>query len=557
MINPNSYFAPRFRQNRKPALYCILYLLFIILAPKNLISQAPFTLELEAHEIPGVGGIHSYAYAQHQGKWIIIGGRLDGLHQRQPFASFDLAGHNNRLIVIDPETQTQWSAGLSDFPAMVQEQFRSTNMEFYQDQGFLYVVGGYGYSDFHGDHVTFQNLTAIDVAGLINAVIEGNNLSSFVRQYTHDMFAVTGGYLEKIYDTYQLVGGQKFTGRYNPMGPDHGPGFIQEYTNEIRRFNLNDDGTTLLIDILPSLRDTNQLHRRDFNVLPQILPNGQHGLTAFSGVFQKIADVPYLNSVNIDSAGYEVNNQFQQHYNHYHCASLPLYSDDAGEMHTVFFGGIAQYYEEDGLLIQDDEVPFVKTIARVTRMSDGSMAEYRMPIEMPDYLGASAEFIPIESLPYFPNGVLKLDELPSDRTLIGYIYGGIQSSAKNIFWQNDGSQSIASPTIYKVFLSKEQSAAVDILNNQSQSNLQMQLYPIPNDGNLFLDFNISYKSDVEWTIYDLSGALIARQMFSKSDVQIGQNHRKITLPYVSYGSTMLVELKTKKDRITQKLIIND
>lgn len=50
--------------------------------------------------------------------------------------------------------------------------------------------------------------------------------------------AVTGGRLNQINNTYFLVGGQRFTGRYNPMGPEHGPGFTQEYTNQIKQFQL-------------------------------------------------------------------------------------------------------------------------------------------------------------------------------------------------------------------------------------------------------------------------------------------------------------------------------
>ncbi len=56
-------------------------------------------VQLEPMEIEGLGGTQSYAFGQFDGKWLIIGGRLDGLHRRQPFASFDVAGHNTDLIV--------------------------------------------------------------------------------------------------------------------------------------------------------------------------------------------------------------------------------------------------------------------------------------------------------------------------------------------------------------------------------------------------------------------------------------------------------------------------
>ncbi len=97
----------------------------------------------------------------------------------------------------------------------------------------------------------------------IDVIINGGDFSTYIRQVTDEQFAVTGGQLHKIYDTYYLVGGQKFTGRYNPMGPDHGPGFEQEYTDAIRKFTLEDDGTIINITHLPTITDTVNLHRRD------------------------------------------------------------------------------------------------------------------------------------------------------------------------------------------------------------------------------------------------------------------------------------------------------
>ena len=160
--------------------------------------------------------------------------------------------------------------------------------------------------------------------GIMEAVINGANLGPFVRSREHPDFAVAGGRLDKIYDTYYLVGGQYFYGRYNPHGPTHGPGFVQKYTNQIRRFTITDNGTDLTITHLPAATNEDDLHRRDYNVTPQIMPNGEEGLTAFSGVFQINVDLPFLDCVNIDSSGYQLNQRFQQYYNHYHCANVPL-----------------------------------------------------------------------------------------------------------------------------------------------------------------------------------------------------------------------------------------
>jgi len=303
--------------------------------------------------------------------------------------------------------------------------------------------------------------------------------------------------------------------------------------------------------------DAANLHRRDYNVTPQIMPNGQEGLTAFSGVFQVNADLPFLNCVNIDSNGYTVKNDFWQYYNHYHCANLPLYSEAANEMHTVFFGGIAQYYDSLGILVQDNNVPFVKTVARVTRTANDSMKEYKMPVELPYYLGASAEFIPLPNLPSYENGVLKLDSLTADTTLIGYIFGGIKSSAKNIFWINSGTESEAYDEIIKVYILKGAAIGIDELNTQSSSKTKMQIYPIPNNGILQIDFDLAEKSDVHFKITDDAGKLLYAEQIKKSALEIGMNHHKIDLTEKDFGLILFVTLETRSDTVTQKLILSE
>jgi hypothetical protein len=158
----------------------------LIFTGLNLSGQTvPFQIAIEPLNIPGLGGLQSFAWGQHEGKWLIIGGRLDGLHRRQPFAAFDLAGHNNQLIVVDPVAQKKWSAPLSSLPVGLREQLSSTNMEFNQEGDWLYMIGGYGYSNTAGDHVTYPNLSAVNVPDVIDAIINGTPfISSFLQSQT-------------------------------------------------------------------------------------------------------------------------------------------------------------------------------------------------------------------------------------------------------------------------------------------------------------------------------------------------------------------------------------
>jgi hypothetical protein len=514
-------------------------------------QTAPFQIAIEPFSIDGLEGLQAFAFGQHDGKWLLLGGRLDGLHRRQPWATFDSAGQNTQLIVVDPVAQLKWSAPLSSLPVSISEQLSSTNMEFYQDGIYLYVIGGYGYSITADDHITHPVITAVKVPDVITAIIAGTSFTPFFRQVTDEQFAVTGGYLNKIYNIFYLTGGQRFDGRYNPM---NNPTFTQEYTNSIRKFLISDDGTNLTVTHLATITDTINLHRRDYNVAPQIMPNGQEGLTAFSGVFQVDADLPFLDCVNIDSTGYAVNSTFSQYYNHYHCANIPLFGANANEMHNLFFGGIAQYYDSAGILVQDTNVPFVRTIARVTRTADGNMAEYKLPVEMPGLLGAGSEFIRAENLPAFDNEVLKLDEITADTTLLGYIFGGINSSEANIFWTNTGTQSIASNTVFRVFLLKNQpTGAGDWLNVQSKGTLHMQVYPNPTDGNFNIRFDLGTLTQVRLTISDVNGKIFENSVLN--NVTPGGNTVMRNLKNFSGGSGCLITLETPTEKATQKIII--
>ncbi|MFZ4740448.1 MAG: hypothetical protein ACOYLE_04735 [Bacteroidales bacterium] len=536
--------------NKIKHFLCIFGLLFPFIINAQTL---PFNILLEPLNIPELDGLQSYAYGQYDGKWLIIGGRIDGLHRRQPFASFDIDGNNTQLLVIDPLGQQKWIAPLTSLSTALQEQLKSSNMEFYQLGDYLYLLGGYGYSPSIEDHTTFNNLTAIDVPATINAIIKNTDLTSFFRQINDSLLQVTGGELRMINNSFYLVGGQKFIGRYNPMGPEHGPGFLQEYTNQIRKFNIEDNGRSITINHVSVIIDENNLHRRDYNLVSQIMPNGQEGLTAFSGVFQKNLDLPFLNCVNIDSNEYNVNKAFTQYYNHYHCAVLPLYSASNNVMHSVFFGGIAQYFDDEGILTQDNNVPFVKTIANVTRDANGKMAEYKLNAEMPALLGAGSEFIANENLAKYPNGVIKLDEIKTDTTFAGYVFGGISSTETNIFWINDGTQSNANSQIYKVFLTKNPTSKFHILNEQSTGTLKIMHYPVTNDNNLVVKYNLSKTADVKLSIYELNGKKIEDKIFKNKSA--GENIYKKKIRKNTEKRIYILSIETDYEKAIQKIII--
>lgn len=503
-------------------------------------AQTPeeFLVEIEPVLIENAPGVHSYAFGiTTDEKWVILGGRIDGLHQRQPFAAFLAADNNKNVFVIDPVTEQVWSSDLSMLPAAIFEQIQSTNQEFYQQDTMLYIIGGYGYSAINGGHVTFPNLTAVSLDELAEAVINNTTVTPYFRQINDPSFKVTGGQMGYLDGSYYLVGGQLFDGAYNPMGPTHGPGFLQIYTNDIRTFEILDDGVNLSIQNYAVQHDTVNLHRRDYNMAPQIFPNGTFGFTAFSGVFD-YSDMPYLNSVDITDTGYTVNNSFNQYLSQYHSATMPIHDANANAMHTVFFGGMSQFsLDNQNNLVEDVDVPFVKTISRVTRTFNGSMQEVKLNnVEMPSLVGAGAEFIPTGQY-YNSHEILDINAVPQSKTLVGYIFGGIESSAENIFFSNDGTQSFASNVIFKVYINKD-AVGIDEIALTGEHVLNLQIYPVPARGKLNIEFFAPQNRDVTVRILDSSGKVMEKILFSLEDS--GDQELKINVSKLASGNYILM-----------------
>ncbi len=482
--------------------------LFLLLASTGSPAQgtSAYSITLEELDLPAFPGLQSFVIGTAGTEWLVIGGRIDGLHRRQPWATFQPEGNNTQIYVLNPETGEVWSSGLGSLSVALQEQLQSTNMEFFDSEDHLIMVGGYGYSPTEDEHVTYPYLTRVDKTGLIQAVKTGGDIAPFFVQINDDRFRVTGGYLGWLDDKYLLVGGQDFEGRYNPMGPDHGPGFSQEYTNAIQRFTLQQDGMDLSIDTWEITVDSLELHRRDYNLVAQIYPGGEQGWTAFSGVFRYDEDLPWLNTVDIVKDGYTVVPGFNQYLNQYHTAHAALYDASTEEMTTLFFGGIGQYYLDDqGVLVQDDNVPFVKTISCVSRDANGQMTE-TIAGQMPDYLGASAEFIPRPDHATAAPGILDVSSWPSDQAVdIGYILGGIQSDEANIFFTNEGDQSVASARVFRVRAQRMSTATEGVPGVTAEGYFQLRIHPNPASDRLHIYFRTHKREGVQLALFDVQG----------------------------------------------------
>lgn len=527
-----------------------ILILFLLVFFQLTTAQSTFEYDvvLTPVSVSGLPGLHSYAFAQNNGKWLIIGGRKDGVHARQPFNAFPGAQNNTDMYVVDIATQQSWSASVNSLPTGIKEQLQSTNMNFYQDGDALFIIGGYAYSTTAADHKTFNNLTSVDVPNLINAIIAGTPITSYFKQISNDVFAITGGQLAKIGTTFYLVGGHRFDGRYNPM---NNPTFTQTYSNAIRKFTIDNSGSNLSYANYEEIVDAVHLHRRDYNLLPQIFPNGELGYTISSGVFQIAVDLPFLYPVDIKAGGYFPQTQFNQYLSNYHSGKACLYDATNNRMHNLFFGGMSQYYYSNGILLQDDTVPFVKTISRTTRFADGSLLEYQLPVEMPNLKGAGAEFIPNENLPHYANEVIQLSNITDNEFVIGHLFGGIQSSSPSAFTDNQTNLTSADPTVYEVKLVKNPLLSTPQIDGKNPFSFTVSPNPTSND-TVRVEFDMPYAAKLNYMLTSLDGKIIEEGEIE--DTTIGKNAMNFELSSTNSKIVIITFIFDDKFYVSQKVI---
>jgi hypothetical protein len=395
--------------------------------------------------------LHSYAAGHHDGKWILLAGRTNGLHGFDGVAqiNFPPQFQNRDVWVIDPITKQSWSRSLADAAAGLSEHelnsLTPANNQFAQIGERLYMTGGYGIGEAPpggGTAVngTFDELSAIDLPGIMAWAMGGaGTAKQHLRQVRDPLFRVTGGAMYEMGGRMHLVFGQDFQGNYRP--PLNG-----EYTRQVRSFDIIDDGTTLAFANVTTTTQEDAYRRRDLNIAPVMRPTGggqlAEGLAVLSGVFTP-TNGAWTVPVEIDAAGQPTMDDpsdpatFKQSLNGYHSAKLGMFSEAAGEMHEILFGGISlQYFDEGtGQIATDNGLPFVNDIASIVIDAAGNYSQHRIgefPVMTDSQgkrlrFGANAELFLAPGIETYDNGVVKLDSLTGS-TMVGYIFGGIATN---------------------------------------------------------------------------------------------------------------------------------
>ena len=430
-------------------------------------TDLPFTLQIETASFSLPSGIQAFASAIYKGKWIFITGRTNGMHTFNNVGNnFPPTAQNAVVYVVDPATGTSSSRSLlaiegSGLSQSQVDDLSVTAAQFFQKENTLYVVGGYGINTATEEMETKSTLTAIDLKKMIDLVTTGKSTAAkAIRQVSHPLLQVTGGFLFQAnsHTPFLLMLGQNFTGLYR----DDSNG---AYTNQIRKFWVQDDGKNLRITADESSKMLADYRRRDLNIVP-ILQNNKFAYVAFAGVFtldDGVWTVPI--TVYPDGSSFEPNPQspdtFKQAMNQYNCAAFGLYSTRSKDMFVVFPGGLSYGYFSGAVFTTDPEIPFINQVTTIKIDQNNNFTQHLMDGEYPVIpstgtnpgnpllFGTEAQFFPAKGIALYSNGVIQLDKLPSEPIVIGYIAGGIMSTLANT---NTGADSTSSPYVFTVKL---------------------------------------------------------------------------------------------------------
>lgn len=408
--------------------------------------------------------LQSFAYGVYKNYWVFIGGEKAGFHGTSnnppPFLT-DFA--NTEIHVLDSYSLQYYSIPI---PEQLLLNLAVTNPQFYQVGNILYFCGGYAVSDKDQPifNITSDFITAISLPDLINFVINGGKgipLSNIFLFGIHDEFVkVTGGAMMVVNDIFYIIGGQDFEGKYSP-------GASGNYTDSVRSFTILKSNIGWSINNKSSVTDHENLHRRDFNLVPFVNENNTLDCILYGGVFTPDG-LSYNHPVYISglaSGQVTINTgEFTQLCNQYTCSTINfMISPGSGMIYTLLGGISYMKYDEalQQLVIGDNGIPMPFSNIIDFLVTDGQNTEEYVQLPpnalLPGYIGSNSCFIPNTILlARGSTDIIDLNKvfaINSDKILLGFLYGGILSDGPTSGTTAHGHvNTYASNNVYNVYL---------------------------------------------------------------------------------------------------------
>ncbi len=455
--------------------------------------------------------IHSFAFGKYGEYVLMLGGRTDGIHEKE--SGFENTKSNSNIYLWNTLNDSIIQYKPDSLNAELTDYLNAANANFIQDSQSLYIMGGYGQSK-SGIYKTYPLFLKINFKDCIERILLNKDISPTIKYIVSDQFAVAGAQLRIMDSLFYLVGGHKFDGKYSV--DDHS--ITQKYTDALRIIKFFESGDTLQYALIKEITNDAVFHRRDYNVNPIIDRNGEIKLMVLSGVFQYNVARAFLNTALIQNQNYEEIFDFEHKYAAYNCARIGMFDHTKNEMHQLFFGGMAEYYRDSiNAISRDGYVPFVKSVSSITRKNDGSFLEYLYPEELPGYFGTNSEFLLNPEIKIIYEDIIDLNSIQNDTTCIGTIFGGIYNPSEyRNPWQIDSAHLTKSnPYHLKVYFIKDKTTASKKIEDHEDTT---EVVLIPNPANkqfrLIFSKELTINSLDLW-IQDTQGRMIKTFRFKE------------------------------------------
>jgi hypothetical protein len=198
--------------------------------------------------------------------------------------------------------------------------------------------------------------------------------------------------------------------------------------------------------------------RRDYTLTP-FKWHGSEALFALAGPFTPGDNaLVWTNGIIFDRNLHHNDNFINQQGNQYASSHLAMYSSTLDTSYVATFGSLSNLFWTTEGLKYDDTTPYGNIMDLISADAHRHVREYvnnqplcsDQPLENCLYMGIGTEFIPIARY-YDHRDILELDQLPAhEKTLVGYIYGGLISFSQEPF--TPGQQSFATNNVYGVYV---------------------------------------------------------------------------------------------------------
>lgn len=484
--------------------------------------------------------LQSFAHATSGDDWLLFAGRtnkdslLGGIHNlsaNYADSSFIPKSFNTKIYTYNPTDDTVWSIDYTSFlddlksnlckersSSMCQSLsngnydftsiFVNSNPLVTQDNGYLYLIGGYGPKNFkyfeenpdwHNqkskedqdkqEYITYNQVVRLHIASLVKLTkkepLTDEEWSNIFRYDTNTSLVSTGAEVLKIGSNFYVAGGHDFTSN------------SQKYLDAVYPFSVTPSDKTISLGVSvgeaisdvsdptdPASDNTSIFRRRDGPVTPSIYYNEtekrmEQSFAFYGGVFKPGEDLQAWNNAIYVHPDWATENKLytydtsynQDNFNVYACGNFVGLDNDSNQLHTFLLGGIGDGKPSSALS------GFTNTGLHVTMDVKKQPLHSVIKDTLHNVFGNTTSFYGAESIliknesnvlsqaPHQVNNKtvyenteiinLKASFGSNNEIIIGHIYGGIEAFESNPGTYGQG-KSAASSKIWQVTLTKKE-----------------------------------------------------------------------------------------------------